>query len=279
VAASADRIRQFVAHHAEGADIVMLVAGLGGGTGSAMSELVRVLGSLALPMVALVTLPGEHESAIAKVNAVRAVSDLTKVPGVTLILVDNSRLAEQHASAALDEYFQRINSMIVEPLDALNRINHRQGSSSIRSLDGENIRTLLTSSGVLNYAESRVSGLSVAGIMEWATGALSSSGLMPAGFVVPDITYLGFVVEASGSRRAAWRPRPMPHRWVIAAPSADAQKRRLTRRPRRHAAHTGPALAQRGSETLLPSGRHAYAGHDGWAAIVNPLECAAWRGR
>lgn len=197
VMASADRIRQFVAHHTEGADIVMLTAGFGGGTGSAMSELVRVLASVELPTITLATLPGEQESAIAKVNAVRAVSDLVKVPDLTLILVDNARLAEQHAHAALDEYFQRINSIIIEPLDALNRLNRRPGLRPIRSLDGENLRTLLTSSGVLNYAERQCSGLSVDDVTEWVTSALPSSGVMPTGSAMSDVTYLGFVVEAS----------------------------------------------------------------------------------
>ncbi|HTV25813.1 MAG TPA: hypothetical protein VMG12_44255 [Polyangiaceae bacterium] len=203
VMASADRIRRFVEHHIEGADIVMITAGLGGGTGSAMTELVGLLGSLGHPIIALATLPGDHESAIAKVNAVRAVSDLMKIPGLTSILVDNARLAELHANVALDEYFQHVNAMIVAPLDALNRLNRRQGLRPIRSLDGENLRTLLTSTGVLNYAEGRVSGLSVEGVTDWITSALHNSGLMPAGFAMSDISYLGFIVEASSALLAS----------------------------------------------------------------------------
>jgi hypothetical protein len=45
-----------------------------------VSELVRVLESLQLPITTLTTLPGDQESGIAKVNAVRAVSDLVKIP-------------------------------------------------------------------------------------------------------------------------------------------------------------------------------------------------------
>lgn len=187
-----------VAEHAKGADIVVLTAGLGGGTGSALSELARVLASLELPMLTLATLPGPEESAIAKVNAVRAVNALVKVPGLTLIWVDNSRLAEQHADAALDEYFQRINATIIEPLDAWNRLNQRRGLRPIRSLDGENLRTLLMSEGVLSYAERQCSRLSVDAVVEWVVSALPSSGVVPTGSVMSDIKCLGFVVEASG---------------------------------------------------------------------------------
>jgi cell division protein FtsZ len=198
VIGSAERIRHAVARHTEGADVVVLTAGLGGGTGSAISELVRVLEPLDLPTTTFATLPSAQESAFAKVNAVRAVSELVKAPGLSLIFVDNSRLAELHGNVPLDEYFERINEIIIEPLDAFNQINHRQGLHPIRSLDGENLRTLLRSTGVLNYAQGELEGLSVQGLTGWVSNALQSSGVMPAGFGMSDIAHLGFVVEASG---------------------------------------------------------------------------------
>jgi cell division GTPase FtsZ len=195
---SAERIREVVARHTEGADVVLLTAGLGGGTGSAVSELVKVLESLELPITTLATLPGDQESGIAKVNAVRAVSDLVKIPDLGLIFADNARLAELHGNLTLDEYFERINEIIIEPLDAFNRLNQRPGLHPIRTLDGEDLRTLLMSTGVLNYAEGQLGGLSVEGVTDWVQGALQNSGVMPAGFAMTDIAYLGLVVEASG---------------------------------------------------------------------------------
>jgi cell division protein FtsZ len=198
VTESAERIREAVARHTEGADVVLLAAGLGGGTGSAVSELVRVLESLELPLTTLTTLPGDQESGIAKVNAVRAVSDLVKIPDLGLIFADNARLAELHGNVTLDEYFERINEIIVEPLDAFNRLNQREGLHPIRTLDGEDLRTLLMSTGVLNYAQGELPGLTVEGVTDWVNNALQSSSVMPAGFAISDIAYLGLVVEASG---------------------------------------------------------------------------------
>jgi cell division GTPase FtsZ len=194
---SAERIREIVARHTEGADVVLLTAGLGGGTGSAVSELVKVLESLELPLTTLVTLPGDQESGIAKVNAVRAVSELVKIPDLGLIFADNARLAELHGNVTLDEYFERINEIIIEPLDAFNRLNQRPGLHPIRTLDGEDLRTLLMSTGVLNYAEGELQGLSVEGVTDWVSSMLTSSGVMPAGFAMGDIAYLGLVVEAA----------------------------------------------------------------------------------
>jgi cell division GTPase FtsZ len=197
VTESAERIREIVARHTEGADVVLLTAGLGGGTGSAVSELVKVLESLELPLTTLVTLPGDQESGIAKVNAVRAVSELVKIPDLGLIFADNARLAELHGNVTLDEYFERINEIIVEPLDAFNRLNQRPGLHPIRTLDGEDLRTLLMSTGVLNYAEGELAGLSVEGVTDWVSRMLTSSGVMPAGFAMSEIAYLGLVVEAA----------------------------------------------------------------------------------
>lgn len=195
---SAERIREAVARHTEGADVVMLAAGLGGGTGSAVSELVKVLESLELPLTTLTTLPSDQESGIAKVNAVRAVSELVKIPDLGLIFADNARLAQLHGNVTLDEYFERINEIIIEPLDAFNRLNQREGLHPIRTLDGEDLRTLLMSTGVLNYSEGELRGLSVEGVTQWVKQALENSGVMPAGFAIADIAYLGLVVEASG---------------------------------------------------------------------------------
>lgn len=198
VTESAERIREAVARHTEGADVVLLTAGLGGGTGSAVSELVRVLESLELPITTLTTLPGDQESGIAKVNAVRAVSELVKIPDLGLIFADNARLAQLHGTVTLDEYFERINEIIIEPLDAFNRLNQREGLHPIRTLDGEDLRTLLMSTGVLNYCQGDLQGLTVDGVSDWVNDALQSSGVMPAGFAMSDIAYLGLVVEASG---------------------------------------------------------------------------------
>jgi cell division GTPase FtsZ len=194
---SAERIREAVARHTEGADVVMLTAGLGGGTGSAVSELVKVLEPLQLPITTLTTLPGDQESGIAKVNAVRAVSELVKIPDLGLIFADNARLAELHGNVTLDEYFERINEIIIDPLDAFNQLNQRPELHPIRTLDGEDLRTLLMSTGVLNYSEGEIDGLSVQGVTEWVNNALANSGVMPSGFAMGDIAYLGLVVEAS----------------------------------------------------------------------------------
>lgn len=194
---NAVRIREAVSNHAQGADVVILTAGLGGGTGSAVTELVRVLSELELPIIALATLPNEHESGIAKVNAVRAVSDLVKQTGIGWIFADNSRLSRAYGGVSLDKYFEKVNSVIIHPLDALNRQNYRPGVHPIRTLDGEDFRALLLSNGVINFAENALSAFTVEGVIEKVRENLASSTMMPAGFAPEEISYMGIVLEAS----------------------------------------------------------------------------------
>lgn len=193
---NANRIRDAVRAYTTTADVVILTAGLGGGTGSALSELVDVLADLDLPLVTLATLPGEHESGIAKVNAARGLSELVKRRPFGWIFADNQRLAQTHGGVSLDRYFDAVNRVIVHPLDALNRLNSREGVHPLRTLDGEDFRRLLLSSGVLNYAESVLSELTVDAVTEGIREALLSSGVMPAGFSLEEVAYMGVVLEA-----------------------------------------------------------------------------------
>jgi cell division GTPase FtsZ len=199
---NAARITHAVRGHTEGADVVLLIAGLGGGTGSALSELVDVLDDLELPVVTLATLPGEHESGIAKVNAARGVSELVKRRPLGWVFADNQRLAQSHGTISLDRYYEAVNQVIVAPLDALNRLNNRDGVHPLRTLDGEDFRRLLLSSGVLNYAETLLAELSLDAVTEGIRESLLSSGVMPAGFSLQEIAYMGIVLEAPESTLA-----------------------------------------------------------------------------
>jgi cell division GTPase FtsZ len=196
VTTHAARIRERVAQHAADADVVLLTAGLGGGTGSAVAELIRTLAELSLPTVVLATLPSEHESGIAKVNAVRAINELVKENVLGWIFVDNSRLAKNNGAVSLDRYYPEINKLIMEPLDAFNQLNGRDDVTPIRSLDGEDFRTLLLSSGIMSFVSSSLARRSVDGVVQAVRDGLLHNNVQPEGFQLENISYLGVVLEA-----------------------------------------------------------------------------------
>lgn len=199
VSAHAAAIRERVAELAAGADIVLVTAGLGGGTGSSVAELVTVLDELSLPLMVLATLPAQHESGVAKVNAVRAVNELIGESLLGWIFVDNARLAESHGNVSLDRYYPEINKVIVEQIDALNRLNEREEAQPIRPIDGEDLRTLLLSGGLLNFGTKELEGLEVTTVIEAVRECLQFSSVAPQGYALDSVSYLGLALDAPES--------------------------------------------------------------------------------
>jgi cell division GTPase FtsZ len=196
---NAAKIKDRVAAHAAGADIVLVTCGLGGGTGSAVAELVKVLSDLSLPLIVLATLPSDHESGIAKVNAVRAVNELVKEPVLGWVFVDNARLAQAHGNVSLDRYYTEINKVIGEPLDAMNHLNERSGVTPIRTMDSEDLRTLLLSGGLLNFGSRQMTRLTTETVIDAIRECVQFSSLMPQGYALDSVSYLGLVLEAPES--------------------------------------------------------------------------------
>lgn len=195
-------IRQRVELLAQPVDLVVICAGLGGGTGSAVAELLSELSELELPVVVLATLPTDHESAIAKVNAVRAVNELVAQSVLGFIFIDNAHLAKDHGGVSFDRYFSEINRLIVEPLDALNQLNARTDLVPVRSLDGEDFRRLMLSSGVLSFATAKLPRLSAEAMLDAVSDGLLRSNVHPDGYKFENITYLGLVIEVPEAQLA-----------------------------------------------------------------------------
>lgn len=199
IAQNAETIRQRVSEHAAGADIVLITCGLGGGTGSAAAELVRVLEELSLPLLVLATLPSSHESGIAKVNAVRAVNELVKEHVLGWIFVDNNRLGETHGNVSMDRYYAEINRVCLDPIDAINHLNERDGVTAIRTIDGEDLRNLLLSNGLLNFGFKELNKITTETVIEGVRECVQFSPIMPQGFSMESLSSIGLVIEAPES--------------------------------------------------------------------------------
>jgi cell division GTPase FtsZ len=203
VSAHADMIRERVSELATGADVVLLTCGLGGGTGSAIAELVQVLSELSLPLVVLATLPADHENSVAKVNAVRAVNELVAESLLGWIFIDNSRLTASHGSVSLDRFYIEINRVIVGHFEVWNRLNGRPGVRAIRPLDGEDFRTLLLSGGLLTFGTEQLETLDADSLFDAVRECLERSRLMPEGYKLEGVSYLGIALDAPESMLSA----------------------------------------------------------------------------
>lgn len=190
-----DAIRDAVRQTTEKASLVVVCAGLGGGTGSAVKTLLEMLND-APPVIALLTLPSDNESSLTKLNAMRAVQEVVQLDCAGWLLFDNGRLASTHQNVALIDFFSHINSEIVAPLDAFNRINAGD-LHPIRAFDGEDLRKLLCSGGMLRYATVEQERLEPSETVERIREAIQDGDLMPGGANLQKLTHLGVVIEAS----------------------------------------------------------------------------------
>jgi hypothetical protein len=188
------RIADIVRSEARDASVVLVMAGLGGGTGSAVAELVGGLDS-ELPVLVVATLPTAGATAETKVNAVRAVHSLTKAELDGLILVDHARLVDMNADVPLLEYRETINQKIVEPLDALNRMGGREDLTPVSALDGLRLARVLTAGGTLNFASTEIDSLSAEQVSDVISESLMSSWVLAAGVEPDAVSALQIVLE------------------------------------------------------------------------------------
>ncbi len=195
-------IRETVQKQLGGADALLLMAGLGGGTGSAVDELVAVLEPLEIPILVLCTLPSDGESGIAKVNAVRAADAITRQQLAGRFFVDNGRLLEAFPNVDVVSYFQKVNARVLQPLDDLNRLNAREDLWSLQSFDGEDLRKVLLSSGALLIHSARLKDgpLAVTDFTEAAAKCVDGGEFLARGTELSQVAYLAVVV--AGPERA-----------------------------------------------------------------------------
>jgi cell division GTPase FtsZ len=174
-------IQQFVA----GADAVLVTAGLGGGTGSNIAMLGNMLKRLGMPIVALVTIPTNDESALAKINALRAVNRLVGENFDSCIIIDNSKILQQFPDSNLAAFYPQANEYVVRTFTNFNSLTTEFSGKSIISFDNEDFRKVLLSKGILIFGETELKSdlvNTLDDLLPRLREIWSTSGLMAEGF-------------------------------------------------------------------------------------------------
>ncbi|MBN2361599.1 MAG: HEAT repeat domain-containing protein [Deltaproteobacteria bacterium] len=195
----AGAIRNLVTRELADGDALVLCAGLGGGTGSCISELAAMLEPLQIPLLALATLPSEAESGIVKVNAVRAASALVERPFAGRLIIDNQRIIGAFGDVDVLSYYPQVNREILAPLHALNVLNMSHENQSLRSFDSEDLRKVLLSSGVLVVGSQeidQISGMEARELLGIVRKQIDGGRLLAAGLPLDKVAYLGAVLVA-----------------------------------------------------------------------------------
>lgn len=146
-----DRIIDALEELSKSVDLFLLVAGMGGGTGSNLPTLTEILMPLNVPTSVLVTIPTESESSLTKVNAIQSVNALHKQNLNSVILIDNQKILDLFPGVSIAEYYSKANERIIKTFDEFNNADHAYKIRSIRSFDSEDYRKVFSSRGLLIY--------------------------------------------------------------------------------------------------------------------------------
>ncbi|MEZ4335153.1 MAG: hypothetical protein R3B82_00805 [Sandaracinaceae bacterium] len=186
----------FVAAHDRDADLVLLTAGLGGGTGSALGELVRSIDRDRTKLVAMVVLPTQGDTVERRMHAMRAVRELTELHLDGLVLVDGDKLAAKGADVSILEYDQRTHARVVEPFEALDKVESREDLRGVRALRGRQLLDAITHGGVVTIGAYAIDELSNAAVLDAVLQVLNESEIYPDGLDIRSASAIQIVIEA-----------------------------------------------------------------------------------
>lgn len=185
VLANKDKIIERVRALARGADVLLIAAGMGGGTGSNLGDLVNLLAPSGLPVACLVTIPTESESGITKVNAIYGLNNIIRSKLANLIIIDNNKILKIFPDATIADFYRRANQLVVRTLAEFNSTNDEMSSVSIRSFDSEDFRKVFLSGGVVVFGASSIKvdgNITEDAIFSRIKQIWDSSGLLAEGF-------------------------------------------------------------------------------------------------
>lgn len=186
----------FVAAHDRDADVVLLTAGLGGGTGSAIGELVRGLDRERTKLVAMVVMPTQGDTVERRMHALRAVRELTEARLDGLVLVDGDKLARKGADVSILEYDQQTHARVLEPFEALDKLESREDLRGVRALRGRQLLDVITQGGVVTMGAYAIDELTSAGVLDAVIQVLSESEHYPDGLDLRSASAIQIVIEA-----------------------------------------------------------------------------------
>ncbi|MGM0404609.1 MAG: cell division protein FtsZ [Thermoplasmatota archaeon] len=142
---SARESKEELKKHMEGADIVFITAGMGGGTGTGVAPVVAELAKEEEALVmGVVTLPFEGEGRERMKNAKKGLSKLERYCDTTVI-IPNDKLLELVPNLSLNAAFKVADEILMESIKGMTEIITKPG---LVNLDYNDVRTIMDDGGV-----------------------------------------------------------------------------------------------------------------------------------
>lgn len=171
----------------QGADIVFITCGLGGGTGTGsapfMAQLAKETGALT---VAICTFPFEAEGEVRKENAEWGLNRLRNVAD-TVIVIPNDRLLELVPKLSINAAFKVADEVLVRSIKGITEVVTKPG---LVNLDFNDIKTVMKSGGVamIGLGESDDDDRAVAAVNEAINSPLINIDISEAKAALVNVT-------------------------------------------------------------------------------------------
>lgn len=141
---SAEESKDEIRSHIEGADMVFIAAGMGGGTGTGAAPVVaKIARDLGILTLGIVTTPFPFEGKKRQTNAEEGIRNMAEFVD-TLIVIPNSKLCEIYADFTLVEAFQKADNVLFEAAKAVSDIINVSG---LVNVDFADVRTVMQNMG------------------------------------------------------------------------------------------------------------------------------------
>lgn len=136
---------QEIADYLEGAQIVFVTAGMGGGTGTSSSAVVsRLAKARGALTIGVVTLPFRSEGEVRMRNAMEGLARLAKICDTTIV-VPNDTLLELVPHLPVQAAFKVADELLVQTISGMTEM---LTSAGLVNVDYSDLRTILTEGGV-----------------------------------------------------------------------------------------------------------------------------------
>jgi cell division GTPase FtsZ len=184
----------------EDVELLLVVGGLGGGTGGNLAELVAALTAQDFPVVALGVLPGGGEGHRPKTNALWAINELVESDADSLIFVDNDKLFGAYGGEGIGRFYAKCNAAVVDAVDALNSVSANPDLASVRTFDPNDLRQLLRFGGVTVFGSRDIEGkLGGDALARAFRDVVNRNDISATGFDLADVVMVGSIITAGKS--------------------------------------------------------------------------------
>ena len=141
---AAEESKDEIRANLEGADMVFIAAGMGGGTGTGGAPVVaKIARDMGILTLGIVSKPFESEGLRRKQNAEEGINNLTEYVD-TLIVVPNEKLKEIYADLGIMDAFHKADNVLYEAAKAVSDIINLSGYINV---DFADVRTVMQNMG------------------------------------------------------------------------------------------------------------------------------------